>query len=298
MSLAEPLSSPRPLSCAAWSFAAGVLSLLMVWLGAMALLPFSGDALAKTLSIDPARALVISRALGVLKMLVGIAMLRPWPRRVRSGAALMAAMFWWSTLVFLFLPAAWVQEEPYSGFPYIGAGQGVLKHAGLGAIGFGLWARWTSRADMLRVSLRLLWAGQLLVLVWIGAIKFTEYEALGVEGLMRSSPLFSWLYGVFEVRGASNLIGAIELLTAALIAAWPWRPRLAALGLWMAAITYLLTTTFLFTTPGWQPGYGAPFVGGTGQFLLKDLGLLAGALVLLANTTGRADALRPRRQPR
>jgi uncharacterized membrane protein YkgB len=33
-----------------------------------------------------------------------------------------------------------------------------------------------------------------LVLGWIGAMKFTAYEATGIQGLVASSPLMSWLY--------------------------------------------------------------------------------------------------------
>jgi len=64
---------------------------------------------------------------------------------------------------------------------------------------------------------------------------------------------------------------------------------MGALGLAMAVVTYILTVTFLFTTPGWEAGYGAPVVGRMRQFLLKDLGLMAGALLLLAQSGGRGN---------
>ena len=48
-----------------------------------------------------------------------------------------------------------------------------------------------------------------IVLGWIGAMKFTAYEAGAIEGLVASSPLTSWLYGVTSLQGASNLIGGI-----------------------------------------------------------------------------------------
>lgn len=49
--------------------------------------------------------------------------------------------------------------------------------------------------------------------------------------------------------------------------------------------------TFLFTAPGWAAGYGPPVVGSTGQFLLKDLGLLAGARLLLAKPAPELDTV-------
>ncbi len=53
-----------------------------------------------------------------------------------------------------------------------------------------------------------------IVLAWIGAMKFTSYEAGAIEGLVASSPLTSWLYSVFSLQGASNLIGFVEVATA------------------------------------------------------------------------------------
>lgn len=266
----------------AWSFATAVSALLLLWFGVMAFFPFSATELSRLTSLAPEAARMGALALGVLQIALGIGLLPLWSQRMRGVAALVAAAVWCAGLALLALPVAYVQDAPYGGFPYIGGGQSVLKHLALGALALALWAYWSGRAAALRAACRGLWAGQLLVLVWIGFTKFTHYEALGVEGLMRSSPLFSWLYLVFDVRSASGLIGVIELLTAALIALWPWRPRWGALGLAMAVVTYTLTVTFLFTTPGWEAGYGAPVVGRTGQFLLKDLGLMAGALLLLA----------------
>ncbi|GAB3340633.1 DUF417 family protein [Marilutibacter aestuarii] len=266
----------------AWAFAAAVLALLLLWFGAMGLLPFSADLLVQRAGLSPASARGVASLLGVVQLALGLGLLPVWPDRVRGRIALAVAAFWWLQMLALASPAMWVDAVPYDGFPFLGAGQGLLKHLGLGALGFGLWAHWNGRATGRRWALRGLWAGQLLVLVWIGLLKFTAYEARGVEGLMRNSPLFAWLYEGLDVQGASNLIGVVELATAALIALWLWRPRWAVPGLAMAVATYALTTGFLFSTPAWAPGHGFPYVAGSGQFLLKDLGLLAGALVLLA----------------
>src|SRR5918911_898101 len=85
--------------------------------------------------------------------------------------------------------------------------------------------------------------GLVLVLAWIGAMKFTLYEAKGIEPLVSSSPLMSWLYGVLSLQGVSNLIGVAELTTAALIALRPLSARLAAVGSALAALTFLTTLT-------------------------------------------------------
>ena len=272
---------------AVWSHGAWLLGLLMVWFGAMRFFPFAADGLQRLLQKYPwlppsSMAKHLSVTLALVEVGIGLALLVPH-RRWRQWAGFAAMLFWSCTLLLLLGSPAWVQEAPYGGFPVIGSGQTLLKHVGIAALALGIFANARNDDRARRYALYGIWAGQLLVLVWIGLMKFTAIEATGVEGLMRSSPLFSWLSRVFDVQGASNVIGLIELATAALIALWPWRPRIARWGLLLAVGTYVLTNSFLLTLPGWQAGHGFPFVGGSGQFLLKDLLLLVGALALLLN---------------
>jgi uncharacterized membrane protein YkgB len=115
------------------------------------------------------------------------------------------------------------------------------------------------------------------VLLWIGALKFTAYEAEGIQGLVANSPLMSWGYSVMTVRGFAALIGIIEITLGILIALRPIAPKLSAIGSLGAIGMFLVTLTFVLTTPGvWQQGYGFPFLSPMpGQFLLKDLVNLA-----------------------
>lgn len=290
-----PYPAESPPLARAWNLSARLLGLLTLWFGLMRPLPFAQAALAKVFADHawlppPGWAEPAGWALAALQSAIGLALLLAPRGRVRKGAALLAAAYWGAGLVLLLGPAAWIHEPPHRGFPVIGSGQTLLKHLGIAALALGVHARERGCGDGARRALYGLWLGQLLVLVWIGLMKFTAVEAQGVAGLMRASPLFAWLYGPLSEQGASNLIGAIELATAALIALWPWRPQAARWGLWAAIATYLLTNSFLFTTPDWQPGYGAPYVGGTGQFLLKDLLLLAGAAVLALSAPPRRGA--------
>ena len=114
------------------------------------------------------------------------------------------------------------------------------------------------------------------IFLWFGALKFTDYEASGIAPLVMNSPLVMWLHGVFGIAGTSQLIGVYELATALLIAARRWQPRLAVIGGAMAVLTFLVTLSFMFSTPGVvQPGYGPLALSAMpGQFLLKDLVLL------------------------
>ena len=63
--------------------------------------------------------------------------------------------------------------------------------------------------------------GLVIVLGWIGAMKFTAYEAAGIQGLVASSPLMSWMYKLFSVQATSNIIGVAEITAALLIAIRP-----------------------------------------------------------------------------
>ncbi len=127
------------------------------------------------------------------------------------------------------------------------------------------------------------------VLGWIGAMKFTAYEAGAIEGLVASSPLTAWLYGRFSLQGAANLIGSIEIITALLIVAGTWLPRAALAGALGALATFFVTLTFLFTAPGWEASLGGfPALSVVpGQFLLKDVVLFAGAVWLLGDALQR-----------
>jgi reactive chlorine resistance protein C len=122
--------------------------------------------------------------------------------------------------------------------------------------------------------------GLVLVLAWIGAMKFTAYEAAGISGFVSSSPLMSWAYQVFSQRQFSAILGVAELLTATLIALRPFSAKLSAAGSALAIGTFLTTLTFLFSTPGViEPSLGFPALSAVpGQFLIKDVVLLGAAI--------------------
>jgi reactive chlorine resistance protein C len=91
------------------------------------------------------------------------------------------------------------------------------------------------------------------------------------------------------VAGVSRLIGVAELTIAGLILCRPWSPRLSAFGSAGAIGMFLVTVSFLFSTPGlwqWVDGYPAPSEGA--GFLMKDLFLL-GAAIVTAGEARRAS---------
>ena len=140
--------------------------------------------------------------------------------------------------------------------------------------------------------------GLVVILLWVGALKFAAYEAESIQGLVANSPLMSWMYSVMSVQGASILIGVIEIVLGLLIATRPFAPLLSAIGSFGVIIMSFITLTFIFTTPGvWQPGYGFPFLSMTGAFLAKDL-LMLGAAIWTAGEALRAARRAPLTAPR
>ena len=119
--------------------------------------------------------------------------------------------------------------------------------------------------------------GLVVVVGWIGFMKFTGYEAEGIRPFVANSPLMSWVYGLMSVRAFSAALGVVEVAIAILIAARPLAPPISGIGSALAVGIFLTTLSFLVTTPGvWEPSAGDfPALSALpGQFLIKDLALL------------------------
>src|SRR5918996_4384114 len=99
--------------------------------------------------------------------------------------------------------------------------------------------------------------GLVVVLLWIGGMKFTAYEAEGIKPLVANSPLMGWVYGVMSVTAFSALLGVIEIALGVLIALRPVWPAGSAAGSVLAAGMFVTTLSFLVTTPGWEPSLPA-----------------------------------------
>jgi reactive chlorine resistance protein C len=72
--------------------------------------------------------------------------------------------------------------------------------------------------------------GLVLVIGWIGVMKFTEYEAKGIQPLIAHSPLMGWMYGFLTLRAFSNALGVVEVAIAILIGLRHWSAKACALG--------------------------------------------------------------------
>ena len=177
-------------------------------------------------------------------------------------------------LLALFSKGMWI--ESLGGFPAIGSGQGVIKYFALASIGLLLLCK-----NMGETQKKLLAAFPvILVLLWIGGMKFTEIEAKGIEDLVATSPFMFWMYKLWDVQTTSNLIGVYDLVAAALVLASVFNARFFWPGALMSGAVFVVTQTFLFTFEGsLSPQTG---LTGTGHFLIKDLWFLANLLFLWA----------------
>jgi uncharacterized membrane protein YkgB len=92
--------------------------------------------------------------------------------------------------------------------------------------------------------------GVVVVVGWIGLMKFMAYEAEEISRYVANSPLMSWVYGFMSHRGFSAVLGVVELTVAILLAARPFSPRASAVGSALAVGMFLTALSFLVTRPG------------------------------------------------
>ena len=165
--------------------------------------------------------------------------------------------------------------------------------------------------NLIRVSI-------LIIFVWIGGLKFWNYEAEGIVPFVANSPFMNFFYsndapdykeyklkeGEFDQKkyewhkenntyifsyGLGTLIIAIGVLTFLGI----FWPRIGLVGTLLAIIMTFGTLSFLVTTPEvWVPDLGSgehgfPLLTGAGRLVIKDTAILAGAVVVLADCAER-----------
>jgi uncharacterized membrane protein YkgB len=143
-----------------------------------------------------------------------------------------------------------------------------------------------------RAAAYLLRYGLVQVIAWIGFTKFTAHESARIQPLVSHGPLMNWVYAIFSERAISALLGVVEFAIAAMIALRPVSAKAAAVGTGLAVMMFLTTVTFLFSTPGSEPGLrGFPALSVVpGQFIIKDLVLPAAALWSLSETLLQAQS--------
>lgn len=128
-----------------------------------------------------------------------------------------------------------------------------------------------------------LW-GAIIILLWIGIFKFTPTEAKAIKPLVENSPLMSWLYLIGNVQQVSNFIGIFEIITALLLATYPFSKKLSLIGGILNTVIFLSTLSFMFTTPNSFHTIDGILI--PDAFILKDLAFLGiGLMVIGTNYT-------------
>ncbi len=165
------------------------------------------------------------------------------------------------------------------------------------------------------VGMFMLRAGLVLVLLWIGALKFAKYEAESIVPLVANSPLMGFFYRFrapeyrahMNKEGELNLpdrawnvtngtyrlsygLGVVIMLIGIMIALSPILPQVAAIGSLLLALMSCTTLSFLVTTPeAWVPAagdttHGFPYLSGVGRLVLKDVIMFGAALATMSNS--------------
>jgi reactive chlorine resistance protein C len=176
-----------------------------------------------------------------------------------------------------------------------------------------------SKASKLdRLGMGMLRGALVLVLIWIGGLKFVDYEADSIVPLVANSPVMNFLYHQpAEYRTHMNKegelnpqhrawhrenrtysfshgLGAVIVCIGLLIALYPINPELSALGSCLLIPMSCTTLSFLITTPeAWVPAlgdanHGFPYLSGAGRLIVKDCIMLAAAVVTLADSAKTA----------
>jgi reactive chlorine resistance protein C len=129
-----------------------------------------------------------------------------------------------------------------------------------------------ARATLLvKIGTAVLRYGSVIILLLFGAQKWTAEEAAGIQAFTTNSPLFSWMYHLTSPQHASEVIGVVELVIAGLIVVRHWFPTLSAIGSLAGSVMFLVTLSFLITTP--------KLSAANQGFLIKDLFLLGGCIL-------------------
>lgn len=176
-----------------------------------------------------------------------------------------------------------------------------------------------------RVGMAMLRAGLVLVLVWIGGLKFARYEADSIVPLVANSPLMSFFYhypapvyrSYMNREGELNTahrtwhesngtypfaygLGVVIVSIGILIALDPVLPQFAAIGSLLLILMACTTLSFLVTTPeAWVPAlgdtaHGFPYLSGVGRLVVKDAIMLGAAVLTLADSARRYLKMRDR----
>ncbi|MBU6449753.1 MAG: DUF417 family protein [Rhodospirillales bacterium] len=139
-----------------------------------------------------------------------------------------------------------------------------------------------------------------LIFVSFGIQKFTPQSAHGITVYISHSPFIFWL-SIFGIRGEADILGVIELTIATLLVVGAFIPFISALAAFMGCLTFAVTWSFFFTTPGvvkWSLSTDPIAWNLMGEFLYKDIALFAICAVLFITSLTHEFNIRKLLHPR
>lgn len=170
-------------------------------------------------------------------------------------------------------------------------------------------------ASSQKLGINLIRVAILIIFVWIGGLKFYNYEAEGIVPFVANSPFMSFFYtksapeykeyklkeGEFNdvkhkwheennTYGFSHGLGILIMGIGILVFLGIFSPKIGLAGAVLAIIMTIGTLSFLVTTPEvWVPDLGSgehgfPLLTGAGRLVIKDTAILAGAIVVLSDS--------------
>ncbi len=169
------------------------------------------------------------------------------------------------------------------------------------------------------------------VMAWIGGLKVCQYEADGIVPFVANSPVMSFFYTKTapeykEFRNPEGLmveknirwhqqnrtyifsygLGTVIVLIGAAVLLGIWSPHVGLLGGLLTFGMAIVTLSFLITTPeAWVPNlggdmptphHGFPYLSAAGRLVIKDIIMMAGGLVVAADSAQSLLARWHRRQ--
>lgn len=165
-----------------------------------------------------------------------------------------------------------------------------------------------------RLGIHLVRIGVAIIFIWIGALKFVPYEADSITPFVANSPVMSFFYehpteykehltheGQLDpvkrewqvanhTYAFSDGLGTVEILIGLLVLSYAFSRRLGMVGSVLAFLTPIVTLSFLITTPeAWVSSlgdahFGFPYLSGGGRLVLKDVLMLAGGVLMIADS--------------
>ena len=257
-----------------------LLALSFILLGVSFALGANPNTLIATFSFYELDSVLNTNTLGLLSgtamiMLVVVTLLAHFKLIQPTSAFMLALVVSIVPLLTLLASNRWMTQ--LGGFPIIGSGQGIIKYFAVVPLYLFLFYK-NKMSDKQHVLLNFIPVA--MVLLWIGGMKFYDFEAKAIVGLVETSPFMSWLYSLFSVQGASNVIGGFDVLFALLLGAGILlnnKKLIIVSGLACLSV-FLMTQTFLLSAP--SAFSSSTLLARLGQFVIKDLWYVGNLIVI------------------